>query len=129
ARTGKLLAVDHEDVKPDILLLGKALSGGVYPVSAALANNEVMEVITPGSHGSTFGGNPIAAAVAVESLKVVLDEDLAKNAEVLGDRKSTRLNSSHVSISYAVFCLKKKSKKPATSSRDCRRWRGQARQR
>src|SRR5690625_592204 len=92
ARTGKLLAVDHEDVKPDILLLGKALSGGVYPVSAALANNEVMEVITPGSHGSTFGGNPIAAAVSVESLKVVLDEDLAKNAEVLGKRFRAAMN-------------------------------------
>ena len=92
ARTGKLLAVDHENVKPDILLLGKALSGGVYPVSAALADDEIMEVITPGSHGSTFGGNPIAAAVATESLKVVLDENLAENAAVLGDRFRKAMN-------------------------------------
>ncbi|HLS12665.1 MAG TPA: ornithine--oxo-acid transaminase [Flavobacteriaceae bacterium] len=92
ARTGKLLAVDHEDVKPDILLLGKALSGGVYPVSAALADDAIMEVITPGSHGSTFGGNPIAAAVATESLKVVLDENLAENAEVLGKRFREAMN-------------------------------------
>src|SRR5690625_3774174 len=91
-RTGKLLAVDHEDVKPDILLLGKALSGGVYPVSAALADDAIMEVITPGSHGSTFGGNPIAAAVATESLKVVLDENLAENAEVLGKRFREAMN-------------------------------------
>lgn len=92
ARTGKLLAVDHEGVKPDILLLGKALSGGVYPVSAAMANDEIMEVITPGSHGSTFGGNPVAAAVAMEALKVVLDENLAENAEMLGNRFRTAMN-------------------------------------
>lgn len=84
ARTGKLLAVDHENVKPDILILGKALSGGVYPVSAVLANNEIMEVIKPGQHGSTFGGNPIAAAVAIAALEVVRDENLAENAEKLG---------------------------------------------
>lgn len=92
ARTGKLLAVDHENVKPDILLLGKALSGGVYPVSAALADDAIMEVITPGSHGSTFGGNPVAAAVATESLKVVLDENLAENAAVLGERFRAAMN-------------------------------------
>ena len=84
ARTGKLLAVDHEDVKPDILILGKALSGGVYPVSAVLADDHIMEVIKPGQHGSTFGGNPIAAAVATEALEVVSDENLADNAERLG---------------------------------------------
>lgn len=84
ARTGKLLAVDHENVKPDILILGKALSGGVYPVSAVLANDHIMEVIQPGQHGSTFGGNPVAAAVAMEALKVVTDENLAENAQRLG---------------------------------------------
>ncbi len=84
ARTGKLLAVDHENVDPDILILGKALSGGVYPVSAVLANNEIMNVIKPGQHGSTFGGNPLAAAVAIEALKVIKDEKLAQNSERLG---------------------------------------------
>ena len=84
ARTGKLVAVDHENVKPDILILGKALSGGAYPVSAVLANDEIMSVIRPGSHGSTFGGNPIAAAVAMAALEVVKEEKLAENAEELG---------------------------------------------
>jgi len=84
ARTGKLLAVHHENVQPDILILGKAISGGVYPVSAVLANNEIMNVIRPGQHGSTFGGNPVAAAVAIAALEVVKDEKLAENAERLG---------------------------------------------
>ena len=84
ARTGKLLAVHHENVQPDILILGKAISGGVYPVSAVLANNEIMNVIKPGQHGSTFGGNPVAAAVAIAALEVVRDEKLAENAERLG---------------------------------------------
>ena len=84
ARTGKLLAVHHENVQPDILILGKALSGGVYPVSAVLANDAIMNVIKPGQHGSTFGGNPIAAAVAIAALEVVTDEKLAENAEKLG---------------------------------------------
>jgi ornithine--oxo-acid transaminase len=84
ARTGKLLAVYHENVQPDILILGKALSGGVYPVSAVLANDEIMNVIKPGQHGSTFGGNPIAAAVAIAALEVIRDEKLAENAEHLG---------------------------------------------
>jgi ornithine--oxo-acid transaminase len=84
ARTGKLLAVHHENVQPDILILGKALSGGVYPVSAVLANDEIMNVIKPGQHGSTFGGNPIAAAVAIAALEVIKDEKLAENAERLG---------------------------------------------
>ncbi|NMH27282.1 ornithine--oxo-acid transaminase [Flavobacterium silvaticum] len=84
ARTGKRLAVDHENVRPDILILGKALSGGVYPVSAVLADNEIMNVIKPGQHGSTFGGNPLAAAVAMAALQVVTEESLAENAEYLG---------------------------------------------
>lgn len=84
ARTGKLLAVNHENVKPDILILGKALSGGAYPVSAVLANDSIMGVIKPGQHGSTFGGNPVAAKVAIAALEVVQDEKLAENAEYLG---------------------------------------------
>lgn len=84
ARTGKMLACDHEDVKPDILVLGKALSGGLMPVSAVLANNEVMLTIKPGEHGSTYGGNPLACAVAMEALKVLKDEKLAENSEKLG---------------------------------------------
>jgi ornithine--oxo-acid transaminase len=84
ARTGKLLAVQHENVQPDILILGKALSGGVYPVSAILANNEIMNLFKPGQHGSTFGGNPLACAVAIAALQVVQDENLAENAEYLG---------------------------------------------
>ncbi len=84
ARTGKLLAVNHENVNPDILILGKALSGGAYPVSAVLANDTIMDVIKPGNHGSTFGGNPIAAAVAIAALEVVEEEGLAENAEELG---------------------------------------------
>jgi len=83
-RTGKLLACDHEGVHPDILILGKALSGGVYPVSAVLSNNEIMLTIKPGQHGSTFGGNPLAARVAVAALKVVKEEKLAEKAEKMG---------------------------------------------
>ncbi|WP_310993643.1 ornithine--oxo-acid transaminase [Aequorivita marina] len=92
ARTGKLLAVDHEDVKPDLLVLGKALSGGAYPVSAVLANDDIMNVIRPGNHGSTFGGNPVAAAVAMAALGVVRDEKLAENAEKLGKIFRSELN-------------------------------------
>jgi len=84
ARTGKLLAVNYFKIKPDILILGKAISGGVLPVSAVLADNEVMEVIKPGTHGSTFGGNPLACAVAMAALEVVKDENLAENADKLG---------------------------------------------
>ena len=84
ARTGKLLACDHENVKPDILILGKALSGGVFPVSAVLANDDVMLCIKPGEHGSTFGGNPIANKVAMAALEVVREENLADRAENLG---------------------------------------------
>ncbi len=84
ARTGQLLAVNHENVKPDILILGKALSGGVYPVSAVFSSNEIMNVFKPGQHGSTFGGNPLACAVAIAALEVVKDEALVENAEKLG---------------------------------------------
>lgn len=84
-RTGKMIACDHENIKPDILCLGKALSGGVLPISAVLADNKVMECITPGTHGSTFGGNPLAAVVATESLKVLIDENLSKNANIMGN--------------------------------------------
>lgn len=104
ARTGRLLATcgncscenkncsDTPDVKPDVLILGKAISGGVYPVSAVLANNSVMNVIKPGNHGSTFGGNPVAAAVAMAALEVVRDEKLAENAFVLGNLFRSELN-------------------------------------
>lgn len=84
-RTGEILACDHEGVKPDMVTLGKAISGGVYPVSAVLANDEVMEVIKPGQHGSTFGGNPMAAAVATEAMQVIKDEDLTGNARKMGE--------------------------------------------
>ena len=84
ARTGKLLACDHEGVKPDVLILGKAISGGVFPVSAVLANDDIMLCIKPGEHGSTFGGNPIACKVAMAALQVVTDEGLAERAERLG---------------------------------------------
>jgi len=84
ARTGKLLACDHEGVRPDILILGKAISGGLYPVSAVLANDDVMLTIQPGEHGSTFGGNPVASKVAMAALEVVKEEKLAENAERLG---------------------------------------------
>jgi ornithine--oxo-acid transaminase len=83
-RTGKMLACDYDEVKPDILILGKALSGGLLPVSAILANNEIMLTIKPGEHGSTYGGNPLACAVAMEALKVIKEERLAENAEKLG---------------------------------------------
>lgn len=105
ARTGRLLATcgncscekkdcsGTPEVKPNILILGKALSGGVYPVSAVLANDSIMNVITPGSHGSTFGGNPIAAAVAMAALKAVKDEDLTENAYRLGNLFRASLNT------------------------------------
>jgi ornithine--oxo-acid transaminase len=84
ARTGQLIACHHENVQPDILILGKALSGGMYPVSAVLADDSIMNVIRPGQHGSTFGGNPVACAVAVAALDVVADEKLSERAEHLG---------------------------------------------
>jgi ornithine--oxo-acid transaminase len=93
ARTGKMVCCDHYDIKPNILVLGKAISGGVYPVSAVLADDEIMMVIKPGQHGSTFGGNPLACAVAMEALKVVIDEDLSENAENLGKIFRNRMNN------------------------------------
>lgn len=85
ARTGKMLASDHEGVRPDMLILGKALSGGVLPISVVLADDEIMLVIKPGEHGSTFGGNPLSAAVCMEALQVIKDEKLAENASRLGE--------------------------------------------
>ncbi|MFN5181911.1 MAG: ornithine--oxo-acid transaminase [Bacteroidota bacterium] len=85
ARTGKILACDHENVQPDILVLGKALSGGFYPVSAVLANDEVMLCIKPGQHGSTYGGNPMAASLAIRSLQILKEENLSENAHKMGE--------------------------------------------
>ena len=91
ARTGKMLATDHEDAKPDILILGKALSGGVLPVSAVLANDDIMMCIKPGEHGSTYGGNPLSCAVAKAALEIVKDESLEKNALEMGEVFRNRL--------------------------------------
>ena len=85
ARTGRLLACDHEEVRPDILILGKALSGGVYPLSVVLADDDIMLCIKPGEHGSTYGGNPVAATVAIAALEVLKEENLAQRAEELGE--------------------------------------------
>ena len=93
ARTGKMMACDHEQVKPDILVLGKALSGGTMPVSAVLTRDEIMLCIKPGEHGSTFGGNPLACAVAMASLQVVVDEKLADNAAAMGEIFRTELRN------------------------------------
>jgi ornithine--oxo-acid transaminase len=92
-RTGKMLACDHEDIKPDVLVLGQALGGGVFPVSAVLTSDEVMLTLKPGQHGSTFGGNPIACAVAMAALDVILDEKLADNAEKMGTIFRQRMQS------------------------------------
>lgn len=100
-RTGKLLACDHENVRPDILILGKALSGGVYPVSCVLANNEIMLTIKPGEHGSTYGGNPIAARVAMAALDVIIDENLIENSNRMGEifrREMKKVNSKMIEI-------------------------------
>ncbi len=93
ARTGKMLASDHEGVRADLLILGKALSGGVMPISCVLADDEVMLVIKPGEHGSTFGGNPLASAIVIEALEVVKDEHLAENATRLGEIFRDRMNA------------------------------------
>jgi ornithine--oxo-acid transaminase len=93
ARTGKMLASDHEGVRPDMLILGKALSGGVFPVSVVLADDEIMLVIKPGEHGSTFGGNPLASAIVIEALQVIKDEQLAHNAERMGIVFRERMNA------------------------------------
>jgi ornithine--oxo-acid transaminase len=91
ARTGTMLACDHENVHPDILILGKALSGGVLPVSAVLSDDEIMMTIKPGEHGSTYGGNPLACAVAITALQVLKDENMAANARVMGELLRTEL--------------------------------------
>jgi ornithine--oxo-acid transaminase len=95
ARTGKMLACDYENVRPDILILGKALSGGTYPVSCVLADDDIMLTIKPGEHGSTYGGNPVAAAVAITSLDVIRDEKLAENAEKMGELFRSEIRSIH----------------------------------
>src|SRR5690606_19694862 len=92
SRTGKLLACDHENVRPDILILGKALSGGVMPISAVLADDDIMLTIAPGEHGSTYGGNPLACAVAIAALDVLQEEKLAERAAELGDYFRSELN-------------------------------------
>ena len=100
-RTGKLLACDHENVKPDILILGKALSGGVFPVSAVLANDDVMMCIKPGEHGSTFGGNPLACKVAIAALDVIKEENLSENADRLGQifrSELSKINSDMITV-------------------------------
>tara|TARA_B100000963_G_scaffold193921_1_gene168777 strand:+ start:5285 stop:6526 length:1242 start_codon:yes stop_codon:yes gene_type:complete len=97
-RTGRMLATDYENARPDILILGKALSGGVIPASAVLADNEIMLCIKPGEHGSTFGGNPLACAVCLAALKIVVNEDLAANASKLGEKfRSSMKNYSRIS--------------------------------
>ena len=101
ARTGRMLACDHENVRPDILILGKALSGGVLPVSAVLADDEIMLTIQPGEHGSTYGGNPLACAVAMAALRVLKEENMAKNSEAMGRllrSEILKLNSPFISL-------------------------------
>ena len=101
ARTGKMLAIDHEYIKADILILGKALSGGVLPISAVLCNDEIMLTIKPGEHGSTYGGNPLACKVAIAALQVLKDENMSENAEKLGEYFRTQirnLNSPFISL-------------------------------
>ena len=93
ARTGKMLACDHENVKPDILILGKALSGGMYPVSAVFANDDVMMCVKPGQHGSTYGGNPLGCKIAMTAMQVVLDEKLAENSHTLGELLRSELRT------------------------------------
>lgn len=100
-RTGKLLACDHENVKPDILILGKALSGGMMPVSAVLADDEIMMTLRPGEHGSTYGGNPLACKVAIKSLQVLKDEKMAENASAMGKllrAELEKISSPHIAI-------------------------------
>jgi len=101
ARTGKLIACEHEGVRPDVLILGKAMSGGFYPVSAVLADDDIMLCIKPGEHGSTFGGNPLACKIAIASLEVVRDEKLAENAEKMGTifrNELTKINSEMIEL-------------------------------
>ncbi len=100
-RTGRMLACDHENIRPDVLILGKALSGGTLPVSAVLANDDIMLTIKPGEHGSTYGGNPLACAVAIKALQVLKEENMAENAETLGAYFRTELkkiDSEHIQV-------------------------------
>ena len=121
ARTGRLLACDHEGVHPDILVLGKAMSGGMMPVSCVLANDDIMLCIKPGEHGSTYGGNPIAARVSIAALEVVRDEKLAENAEKLGQVFRDRISKIHSDMIELVrgkgllnaVVIKPKNGKPA----------------
>lgn len=108
ARTGKLIACHHENVQPDVLILGKALSGGVTPVSAVLANDDIMLTIKPGEHGSTFGGNPLACAVSVAALEVVINEKLADNAEHLGKVFRQRMNELQSKVPQTVTAVRGK---------------------
>ncbi|MEI6190419.1 MAG: ornithine--oxo-acid transaminase [Chitinophagia bacterium] len=101
ARTGKMLACDHENIRPDILILGKALSGGTLPISAVLADDDIMLQILPGEHGSTYGGNPLACAVAMTSLEVLKSENMVQNAEKMGQllrKELAKLNSPHIKL-------------------------------
>jgi len=99
SRTGRLLCCDHENVRPDILILGKALSGGTLPVSAVLADDEIMLTIQPGEHGSTYGGNPLACKVAMTALQVLQEENLSANADIMGEyfrEELRKINSPHI---------------------------------
>ena len=107
ARTGRMLCCDHHGFKPDILILGKALSGGVFPVSAVLSSHEIMLTIKPGEHGSTYGGNPLACQVAIAALKVIKDEDLCKNSELMGEYFRTELKK-YISKSKTVKLVRGK---------------------
>jgi len=101
-RTGKMLACEHENVRPDILILGKALSGGMMPVSAVLADDEIMLTIKPGEHGSTYGGNPLACRIAIAGLKVLIDEQMMENAAIMGELFRKELNDLHSNHIKAV---------------------------
>ena len=101
-RTGKMLACDYENIKPDILILGKALSGGIMPISAVLSNKKIMEVIKPGTHGSTFGGNPLASAIAMEAIDIIEDEDLIHNSFIQGEY--LRDNIKKLDSKYIIEC-------------------------
>jgi ornithine--oxo-acid transaminase len=107
ARTGRMLCCDHHGFKPDILILGKALSGGVFPVSAVLSSHEIMLTIKPGEHGSTYGGNPLACQVAIAALKVIKEEDLCKNSELMGEYFRTELKK-YISKSKTVKLVRGK---------------------
>ena len=107
ARTGRMLCCDHHGFKPDILILGKALSGGVFPVSAVLSSHEIMLTIKPGEHGSTYGGNPLSCQVAIAALKVIKDEDLCKNSDLMGEYFRTELKK-YISKSKTVKLVRGK---------------------